>query len=295
MKKSSVIISAIFLIVLLAEGKYLLSDGFSPKKVTYLAPYKIENETDNPENAFCLYILDKEFSYLGKGGQTYVFESADKKYVLKFIRYHKYHTPFWAQIRTYLNLCSKKMQIALDAKKNRYNLVMKSYKLAYSFLSDITLVEYVHLNQTDYLNKKIVVKDRSGRKHLVDLDKVAFIIQKKVNGLEESIKSGLKNNEKQEVCSLIDSFFDCMGCIAKKNIVNRDFPNMLRNSGVYDKKYIMSDVGSFFLVPKNRKDYLQHQFSNFTDTFRSYIKESAPEYLSFFDNRLQKEKSCLSF
>lgn len=295
MKKTAVILSAIFLIVLLVHGKYLLSDGFSPRRITYLGPYKTENEIEHPLNAKCLYIFDQEFSYLGRGGQTFVFESADKKYVLKFIRYHKYKVPFTGEIREYLNLISKSYQTTMDAKKNRYNLVMKSYKIAYSFLPEVTLVEYVHLNQTDFLNKKIVVKDKSSRKHVVDLDKVAFIIQRKVNGLDKVIQSSVKNNEKDEVCKLIDSFFDCITFLAKNNIVNRDYPNMLRNSGVLGQKYIMTDVGSFFLVPENRRDYLQHQFSNFTDTFRSYIKESAPEHLSFYDNRLKKEMSCLSF
>ena len=37
-------------------------------------------------------IFDQKFKYLSKGCQTYVFQSEDKKYVIKFIRYHRYRT-----------------------------------------------------------------------------------------------------------------------------------------------------------------------------------------------------------
>jgi hypothetical protein len=295
MKKIIAISGCILLIFLLVHSKYLLTDGFTPRKITYMAPYNIQNEIESPLSAKCLYILDDEFSYLGRGAQTYVFESADKKYVIKFIRYHKYKVPFWNEILNYLNLSSKNVQKTVKAKINRYNLVMKSYKLSYSFLSDISLVEYVHLNQTDFFNKKIVVRDKCSKKHLIDLDKVAFVIQKKVSGLPEGINDKIRKNEEQGVCHIIDSFFDSLSFLAKNKIVNRDYPNIIRNSGVFDQKYVMTDVGSFFSVPTGKEDYLKNQYFNFSNAFKSFLQQTGPQYLPFSEERLQKEISCLSF
>ena len=296
MKKTGIILGSILLIVVLVHGKYLLTDGFSSRKISYLAPYNIQNEIDNPLSAKCLYVLNQEFHYMGKGGQTYVFESADQKYVIKFIRYHKYKIPFWSEILNYLGLSSNNIDTAMKAKVNRYNLVMKSYKLSYSFLSGISMVEYIHLNQTDFLNKKIIVKDKCSHKHLIDLDKVAFIIQRKVTGLAEGINENIAdNNDEIQVHNIIDSFFDSITFLTKNKIVNRDFPNLVRNSGVFEQKYIMTDVGSFFAVPAEKEGCLKSQFLNISNEFKSFLKKSYPQYLTFFEDRLQKELSCLSF
>lgn len=292
MKKCLIILTPILLILLIVELKYFATAGFLFRKIEYVAPYKKENEIAAPLSDECRKILDEEFTYLGKGGQTYVFESFDKKYVIKFMRFHKYRTPFWVQVLDYLNLFSSSLKKSLIAKENRYDRVIKSYKLAYKSLS---LVEYIHLNQTDFLNKKIIVKDKIGHRHIIDLDKVAFIIQKKVDSFSDTILLRIKNREIQGVYDLISSYFEFLGSITKNYIVNRDFPNLIRNSGCIDNRYIILDVGSFFLLEKDQIPYLKHQFENNVKVLRLFLEEHGKEYLSFFESCLRQEKACLGF
>jgi hypothetical protein len=295
MKRIAIIFFSIFLVFAFFHFKYILTDGFSPKKIIYYAPYNQETEIHTPLSETCSRILDGEFTYLGKGSQSYVFESQDKNYVIKFIRFHKYRIPFWGQIVRYLNFYPALTKKSLLAKENRHRLVMKSYKHSYEDLSRYTQVEYVHLNQTDFLNKKISIRDKSSIRYQVDLDKVAFIIQKKVSGISDEMEKRIKSGESEKVKNVIDSFVECMVFLSKNNFVNRDYPNLVRNSGCFDEKYIMLDVGSFYHVPDNKKDYLKEQFYNFSGAMRSFLKELGPEYLPFFEERLQKGIACLEF
>ena len=74
---------AIFLIVVILEVKYFLTAGFVPKKIIYQASYRSDLEISSDFFEKNSSVLDQEFNYLNKGRQSYVFESKDKKYVIK--------------------------------------------------------------------------------------------------------------------------------------------------------------------------------------------------------------------
>ncbi|MBI3237041.1 MAG: hypothetical protein HYZ48_05010, partial [Chlamydiales bacterium] len=83
-------------IVLLQRFCHKQTDGFSRYKICSDLSFHPEWETPPPDvDLSC--ILDQPFHYLTKGAQSYVFVSADDRYVLKFFRIYHLTAPVWVK------------------------------------------------------------------------------------------------------------------------------------------------------------------------------------------------------
>ena len=126
-----------------------------------------------------MQILDQPFDYLARGAQAYVFASRDGKTVIKFFRVYHLMPPLWM---TCLNfpLPLQPYKIAkMIRKREGLKRDFQSYKIAFEELKEETGVLYVHLNKSDDLKKKLIIHDKIGIAHEVDLDRMEFIVQKK--------------------------------------------------------------------------------------------------------------------
>lgn len=290
MKKFFFILFAAFLLFTLVEVRYLFTDGFSSRKILYGAPYNEENEPYEKNIQKYNSVLSQKFSYLSKGRQTYVFESADKKYVLKFMRYHKYRLPFWSSFVSFFN--SQFIKKHFYPKEQKFHFVTDSYKIALNDLQSLSQVEYVHLNQTNFLNIKVEAIDKLGVRHFIDLDEVAFIIQKKSSPLSKTLVKLIKNQKKEEVHKVIDSFFERLTFRTNKRIINIDSENLIRNCGLDGCNIIEQDVGSFLFIG-NDNNCLYRNFLNSVLEFRLFLEKNGKEYVPFFDEKLAGVEKCL--
>ncbi len=282
MKRLLASITLILTIILLLEFRYFCSDGFRADKVIYRKPYNPEFEKLQCESVDD--ILGQEFKYLGKGRQVYVFESADKNYVIKLIRCHKYQRPYW----TYFFENNRKVQKALSDQRCRYNRAMSSYQIAADELKHDTEVVFVHLNKTSNLDKKLIVKDRLHRKIAVDLDSTAFIVQKKINSFEELFYKCLKENEQDKAIKMIESFIDRVAERTARGIYNRDPKNSVRNAGIINDKYVDIDIGSYYipLIRKSKEDF-KTEILLFTKDLRDFLEKNDKEYLKYYDLKIE--------
>lgn len=280
-----------FLTVGLLEVKYLLTDGFSLKRINYKGHYRIENEISEPLDEKKSELFAHPFFYLGKGRQTYVFESEDKKYVLKFVRYHKYRHPFWKRFVFHF-VPLKKIQKNFEDRNTKLEFAMNSYKIAYRELPGVTQVEYIHLNQTNFLNKRVEVRDKLGIKHFVDLDRVAFVLQKKSKPLKKTLINLIQNKKEDEVKKVIDSFFANLSLRVEKKIVNIDNLNLIRNCGIDGLSFIEQDVGSFVHIRKDEDNFKNHT-EEFMRVFRSFLKINSRDLLPYFDEKSRDIRKCL--
>lgn len=266
--------------------RYFLIDGFSTRKINYSGEYQKEYDL-GIDFETVRDILDQEFVYLGKGRQSYVFESSDKKYVIKFIKYHKYKMPFYKDILEYFNWISEKRKVYFNQKINRYQTAYNSYKIAYFDLAEMTKIKYLHLNQTYFLKKNVVLRDKMGIKHLVDLDKVAFILQERAEDLAFSLK------KKKNVEKLIDSFFSSIHLKRKNHIMDKDYSNIIRNSGVIDGNFIEVDVGSFVKNKTLDKKFWKEEFLYVSNLMESFLKDNLEEFLPYYRKRKEEELLCV--
>jgi hypothetical protein len=238
----------------------------------------------NPE---ILKILDQEFRYLDQGCQTYVFQSQDQKYVLKLIRYSKYELPFWMQVIAFCDRGKAYKEKRQDFRNHKFLHSLKSYQIASREMKEETALIYSHLEKTSCFAKKLVVKDRLGRKFLLDLDQTGFILQRKVIPLRKQFLLYKENHELAKAQELTRSFLHTIREMAKKKIVNCDY-NCVKNSGVFENRVVFLDMGSFFWAKDKGNPTLAEEMFVFTKHFRKWAIKEWPELLNFFEEELQK-------
>lgn len=269
----------LLLVVVLSKSWQLITEGFRLDKIKQELKFTSEKVNVDPE---INKILDQQFNYLSKGCQTYVFESQDKNYVIKFVRFHRYKTPFWFDVLTFFDDYKNKRQ----AYKNKLlSNSLNSYEIAYKYLENETATVYVHLNKTNLINKKLIIRDRLKKKYVIDLDNTAFLVQKRVNRFKDILKK-YQNNE-DELKRLTHSFLLTTKSIYLKGFNNDDY-NCIKNSGVIDNRVIHSDVGSF--IEKNLKDKeaFEKEFKHFVIYFNKWAKKNAPFLIDYVDDEIKK-------
>ncbi len=276
----------IVLILLISKSWQLMTDGFRLDKInTSLTKIDDSKQVIDPE---INQIFDQKFKYLSKGCQTYVFKSLDDKYVLKFIRYHRYKIPLWLEVFSFLDSYRNKR---LYYKDKLLKDSLKSYEIASKFLKDETAIVYVHLAKTNNINKKIQIIDRLQRKYEIDLDTTGFVIQKKVQTFKDILMQ--YKNDEIELKKLANSFLYTTEAIYKKGFINDDY-NCVKNSGFVNGKVIHSDVGSF--LPKDNlksKENFEKEFFRFVKYFKKWSDKNAPFLSKHVDEEIKKMSQTL--
>ncbi len=176
-------------------------------------------------------ILAQPYRYLDRGKQSFVFISQDEKYVLKFFDLRRY--------KPRLIPLFPPSQIRMEKKMRR---LFAGYKLAYEQDRDNAFIFFQQLIPNPLLKQIIVVSDRFGFRHSIDLSQVAFVIQNKAVPTRVEIGSLLERGDvtaaKNRLKQLLDMY---MGEYAR-GIYDQDH-NFMYNTGFVGDKPIRLDVG----------------------------------------------------
>lgn len=211
-------------------------------------------------------ILSQPFSYLGKGAQSYVFESADHKYVFKLFRYDLCKFPLGQKIvRQVRKWVGAREKIFLPAQVK----IIKNFtscKLAYSLAQKQTGIVYVHLNPQKYDLPLIHLKDRLYCSHQIDPALYRFALQKKA---EPFLKTFLA--KKNDLQPLIESYSTLLHELASLGLVNLD-RTMGRNFGFLDGRAVQIDFGNFIYCPQNAGNEISH----FENQLQAWIEKRLP-------------------
>jgi hypothetical protein len=220
--------------------------------------------------------LSQPYRYLGSGGQCITFASWDDKYVIKFFKQKKFAPPDWIEHFPLPFLVSWLREKKVLKRAEKRNTVFSAFKLSFDSLSNETGLLYVHLNPTDYLKKTLRLCDPQGRNHLLDLDKLEFVVQRKAELAYTAIDSLIAAERMEEAKQAIDQLLTLQAAIHKKGFRNRD-PNFRHNYGFVGNQVILIDVGRVV-----KTDHpLPHHFN--TSRLRSYLDDHHPELLAYFD------------
>ena len=210
------------------------TDGFKICKISSDLPFSPEWETTPNNIPFIKKALSQPFSYLARGSQAFVFASQDGQYVIKLIRYNHIQPSFWEK------MTSPEKCKALE-EKFRHDFT--SYKIAYEELQEETGLLCIHLNKTDLFCQNLVIVDKLGISHTLDLDKTEFILQKRAEPLYPHIKK-LMNQEQEEMAkTLISHLIFLLSHQSSKGIMNSDV-DLFKNFGCLENQVIELDVGS---------------------------------------------------
>jgi len=257
--------------------------GFRPNKVKIPQAKPSVYQTTNPDPAI-VKIFEQPFYYLDKGSQTYVFLSQDKQYVLKLVRYSRFHMRFWVRWLDFIPRIKKYAEDRWEHKYKRFCDSMRSYAIAQNILADKTDLIYVHLDKSTNLHQKVLLIDKLGRQYKINLGNVSFLLQRKADSLEKLLEHAVKQDNKEEFRKLMLSFFEMVDYCYKKHIVIKDY-NCIKNAGFRDKRVINIDLGSFF-VKENILDpwQYQHEFNHFTRHLLKWSRKKFPHYTPYIES-----------
>lgn len=238
----------LFLCLLLLAEKWCdkATDGFTVASLT--SAHAPACPTLGSEKAAC-EILNQSFYYLGSGGQSFAFASADGKYVLKFFNNHPKPWIF-----------SKKYQ---SKKIGKIKRAFAGYELVFKEIPEESGLVFLHLNKISLGAPKITLIDKLHIAYELDPNDYEFVIQKKAELAQEYVK---QHREKA-----IRAMKELIVLLSQKNIHDED-PSLYRNIGFIEGKAILLDPGR--CVTAHGRD------AKFPAKFREWIAENFPELTS---------------
>ena len=266
------------------------TDGFGITSITSTLPYN--PIWDIPILEEDLQILDQAFNqnyfYIASGSQSFVFESEDQRYVIKFFKHKRWRlSPLLSKIPLppFLN---KKRGKWINKKKRTINSTFNSCKTSYLEFHDQTGIIYLHLNKTDHLHRKIIISDRLGIKHKLDLDNIEFILQKKAIRTDYYLKNLRKEGKIDEAKRAIDSLLQFAVTRAQKGFSDKD-PHFVYNFGFIGSEVIEIDIGGFYRDPRKPTSYFySYEIVKIRNKLLPWIKKNYPELAPFTEKRIDE-------
>lgn len=229
-------------------------------------------------------VLRQPFTYLGKGSQSHVFISADRKYVLKFFKQNKWTPRTWLALIPFSFNPLYQEYLLLKEKQRR---TFHACKLAFTDFKKETGLVYIHLNKTENLKKVIAVSDKKGKPHKISLDETSFVIQKKADLLYPRITELMGRKDIAGAKKVISSLFALLFTLNKKGVVDND-PILRKNFGLIDDVAVQIDVGRMYIDPDRVGNNRSENVAFVSTSFKKWLTGNYPELLPCFEECLQQ-------
>jgi hypothetical protein len=227
--------------------------------------------------------LSQNFTYFGCGGQAYVFFSEDGKYALKFFKQRHFREPTHLN---YIPFIKRYRDLKFAKRRKKISVEYGSYKLGFELLPELTALIYVHLNKTSHLNKNITFIDKFKIKHLIDLDKTDFILQRRAELVHDKIDRQMADGDIKGAKATVDSIIDLIITRCKLGYSDKD-PNIATNCGILGDKAIKIDVGRLTLDPNmTRPLYYKPELYHLVKPFQRRLFEKHPSLAKYLEEKV---------
>lgn len=231
-------------VTLFFVGLWRLSDGFSVSKMTAPLPYDYRWEVPSPPLREIRALLSQPYYYIGKGSQCFVFESEDRKVVLKFFRLSRFRFPFFQEALPLPPFLAAIQNKRKNEKQKGQEELFESCALGFRELKEECGLIYLHLNKTTHLLQELTLYDPLKRPFTLSADRYAFMIQKKGEQLYPYLNRLLKEGKKEEIKKAFENLNQLLDRRVFKEIDDLD-PEIYKNAGFAGGKALFLDVGQF--------------------------------------------------
>lgn len=239
----------------------------------------------NPEET--LQALNQPYSYAGCGKQMTVFESSDQRYVIKFFNPRVILKKKWFSSPKKLgSFCSLKwLSNAYFKREARIAKLFHRYAVGFEeFRSESGLV-YAHLSPATSLSKTLCLTDKQGEKHLLNLKRTPFVLQKKAvlatKHFDQLMQTG-QIEKMQEDCQQISQFFLER---AQKGFTDR-IQTLHNNYGFADGRFIQIDLGRIHKTTLNADQETERVLLQ----IKKFLKDRYPSLAPFLETALTLDK-----
>lgn len=212
-------------------------------------------------------IFSQPFAYLGKGRQSFVFESQDGKYVLKLFRLGSSKIKYGQKIVRALRKAARLKVRDEQPIEMRRAAIFSGCKQIFEKGAHLCKLLYIHLNPKKGAFPQIFLRDRWGRKIDIDPEKDRFVIQRKGEVFFRKLKA--EQNRKP----LIHAYLHLLDQLADHGLSITD-PTMGRNFGYLDGEAFLLDIGSVVYNPKEAEATKTHFLSRLEEWIQE--KDSMP-------------------
>ncbi|MBX9743899.1 MAG: hypothetical protein K2X08_01665 [Chlamydiales bacterium] len=191
-------------------------------------------------------ILQQPFFFLGRGEETLAFLSQDGHFVIKFFlqktfqgekRYTIPNIIHWLFPKSH----QERQRLRQKGRRQRMLDSMKHYAEAFQGMQKETGTIALHLNPTTNRLPILVLFDHIGEKHLIELDRVSFVLQHRAILTEEKIAKAKTQEEKKKLLQAFEDFFVLRAKKGFKDLSNRR--TLEKNFGFLGDEVIQFDVG----------------------------------------------------
>ncbi|MDN3507832.1 MAG: hypothetical protein P0S94_02800, partial [Simkaniaceae bacterium] len=206
---------------------HVATDGF-------ILSYIYAPLSEGPEMQIERSITDQPYTYLASGSQSFVFISQDGNYILKFFRENRWKPRYFG-----------KNASRLEGRAATY----ASVKEAFAHLRDESALIALHLTKTSELGT-VIIHDKNHIAHTIDLNTVAFAVQKRAMNLGEYLETASYEKGK----AVIDEVLALMKRRFAHGLRDKD-PHPINNFGVIDERVVDIDIGGFARDPSKGETY----------------------------------------
>lgn len=213
----------------------------------------------------------QEFTYLGRGAQSFVFASDDGRYVLKLFRKEQWVHPWRAKFRK-----KKRSKPTLEA-------LLAGAKLAFDKAHDLTGLIAVHLHPGDK-PLPVILHDKIGRTQTLDLNRCCFAIQHRGKPLREELFRAIREHDLPKTERLLASFVQLLRTRAERGIRNTD-AKVSSNFGFLGEQAIEWDFGSYTAASEVN---VAHEVERFAPALRHSLRKRSPEAAAAFERLLEE-------
>lgn len=277
----------IIALILIASGLwgvgrlyFSLTDGFLVSNIVSALPREPGRETrplSAGEEEELARALAQPYHYLGKGCQSYVFESEDGRYVVKFFKYQRFRPQAWLKALSFFPPIERLLEEKQVRKQKKLGLFMQAWKVAFDELKEESGLVAVHLNKSDHLRVDFTLYDKLGFKHTVPADSLEFLIQRKADRLIPWIEREMASGASGKVKILLDDLIQTLVAEYRRGLSDNDHA-LMQNTGVYRERPLHIDVGQFTRNARFADPAVWHQeLYNKTYQFRLWLLKAYPQ------------------
>lgn len=214
----------LFPLMLMGGGLFFCyhNTGFSLDKITstlnYDEKWEMEPLTIGQREQLFTHVFSQTYYHLASGKLCYAFVSQDRQFVIKFFKM-RHLSNFWLDGFAFpftQKFGFKKKESA----QFMIERIFESYKNAYQSMRKETGLLYLHFNKVRELKAKITLIDSKGKKYLVDLDKVEFVVQKQADKVIDHLNHLLREKKFEDLYDSIHSLLKLIAVRCEKGFAD---------------------------------------------------------------------------
>ncbi len=289
--------AALGLVVGISELSSFLTADFNISKITSDVPYNEEWEVPihSIDQKQAELAFSQTYSYLACGSQSYAFISDDGQFAIKFFKHKRWRLNPLIKKVPLPNFLHRKRELWLKKKRETIESTFNSCIVSYQSFREETGMVYLHLNRSSHLKKKLVLKDRLGMKHRLNLDDFEFTLQRIAVPTPVYLLSLKEKNDIKGAKLAIDKILSFATYRAKKGYCDKD-PHPIKNFGFIDGNVIEIDVGGFYQDPKKGLDYFyKSELKKIENKFIPWLQSNYPELTSYIQEQIQTLQTSHSY